>query len=85
MPSTEARVNGPVVPVDPAAAIAAEVTARARERQVMADLGHVRCYACLQSIFRIQDGTVFSLTDLEGCLLAHLMQAHGWTRETAGA
>jgi hypothetical protein len=44
----------------------------------------INCAVCGQSVFCTWNGAGsyrLTLSDLEGSLLAHLMQVHGWTRE----
>ena len=83
MASAEAKVEGPLVPVDPSFAIAGEVITRSHVHALLFDDDHVRCYSCDQSVMHLRKMTLFTMNDLEMTLLAHLMQCHGWTRENA--
>lgn len=85
MASIEAKVDGPLALVDPAFAIEGEVITRSHNRQLIFDAGdeQVRCYACGQGVLHLRNHVVFSMADLETVVLAHLMQRHGWTRESA--
>lgn len=73
------RLNLRPVPVRPQFAIAADVIEAASRWRLLGDPPHLRCVKCRQSV-----ATAHSLTvaELSLTVLAHLMQAHGWTRET---
>jgi hypothetical protein len=84
MPSPEARVAGPLAPVKPEFRIAGEVIEAAGRWQLAADVGHIRCFGCGQSVLRFVPGTVVTQSEIGAATMAHLMQRHGWTRETHG-
>jgi|HubBroStandDraft_1064217.scaffolds.fasta_scaffold571514_1 hypothetical protein len=79
------RMDLQPVPVHPQLAIAPEVMAAAATWRMFAaaELGatYLRCWKCGQSVMI---GASFTLGELTMCVLAHLMQAHGWTREEPG-
>jgi hypothetical protein len=85
MASLEAKVDGPMVAVSPDFAVAGEVITRSHNRALSWDAGdeQVRCYACGQGILWLRHSTMFTMNDLETVLIAHLIQRHGWTRESA--
>ena len=63
--------------VNPALAIAADVLQQAQDWVMHGDPPYLRC-RCGQAV--ITAGTI-TVGALSTALLAHLMQAHGWTRE----
>lgn len=66
-------------PVNHALAIAAAVLQAAEDWVVYGEGPHLRCRGCDQSV--ITTGTL-TIGALSTAVLAHLMQRHGWTRET---
>jgi hypothetical protein len=69
-----------MVPVHPAMAISPAVLRATAHWKLSLDAPHIRCLPCGQSV--MQARSPWTLDELSGPLLAHLMQAHAWTRET---
>jgi hypothetical protein len=72
------------VPVKDEFRIADEVIKAASNWALFHDTEHLRCWKCGQSVMSIRPTVLVTLADESGSLLAHLMQRHGWTRETPG-
>jgi hypothetical protein len=68
----------PAVMVHPSFRIADHVIRESGRWILYTEGERVRCFLCKQSVI----AGSFRTDDLSTALLAHLMQKHGWTRET---
>jgi hypothetical protein len=85
MTAIEAKCSDEWVRVQPGFHLGDAVTDGALRHALYCDLEHIRCGECGQSILRtasVQGRYPFSSAVLNARVIAHCMQAHGWTRET---
>ena len=72
------RMNLEPRPVSPQFAIAPDVLLSAQQWRLYGEAPYLRCRKCQQAVMTAH---ALSVAELSACVLAHLMQAHGWTRE----